>query len=463
MILGEDCDIAAHITRLEDFKPLSDKPVTMELTIEGKTQKATLEKPQTPGIYRFEIEPATAGCGRLVFYVEDDTLRSGHIHVAASHEALHHHEGEEHHHEGEEHHHEGHEHSHAAAPTNAVTFTKEQSWKVDFATIETHTERFGSVIRTSAQVMPSQGDEREVTAKASGIVVMRNPDLVEGSAVKAGQPLFSIESSGMADNNMNVRFQEASAAYSVAKSEYERKQQLAADRIVGQAELQRAKAEYESAKAVYDNLKDNFSQNGAVVASPMSGYVKCAHVKNGSFVEAGYPVVTVSQNRDLWIRAEVQPRYYPQLQHIVSATLVIPSTGTTYTLEQLGGSLVDYGKGSDGSNPLIPVTFRVRNAAELVPGSFVTLYIRSESEGEAVAIPNEGIVEELGSCFVFVQINPELFEKRPVTLGPTDGTRTVIASGIKAGERVVSRGAMMVKLAQSAAALDPHAGHVHSH
>ena len=70
-------------------------------------------------------------------------------------------------------------------------------------------------------------------------------------------------------------------------------------------------------------------------------------------------------------------------------------------------------------------------------------------------------VEEMGAFFVFVQITPELFEKRPVKKGATDGFRTQIIEGISENERIVSKGAVLVKLAQAAGALDIHSGHVH--
>lgn len=461
LTVGEDCDILAHFTKLTDFKPLDSTSVTMVLTVGKSVQRIKLDNPQQAGIYPFEITPEQAGCGSLLFEIAtgDSINRIGfdHVHVVkhGQEEAEEHKHGEHEHEHGEVHEHE-HEHAHAA---NGITFTKEQSWKIDFATEVCQPMRFGSIIRTSAQVLPSQGDERQVSAKASGIVVFSN--LVEGASVSAGQRLLSIESNGMADNNMGVRFQEASANYQSAKADYERKQGLAADKIVSQAELERSRAAYESAKAAYDNLKGNFSQSGATATAPISGYVKSINVLNGAFVEAGQPLVTISQNRDLFIRAEVQPRYYTQLQHITDATFTLPNDGKTYSIESLGGSLVSYGKATDANNPLLPVTFRFRNTVDLMSGNFVTLYIRCESDSEVLTIPNTGLVEEMGNYFVFVQINPELFEKRLVTIGATDGIRTVITSGVKAGERVVSKGATMVKLAQGAGALDPHAGHVH--
>ena len=423
-VVGQESKVAAHLTRLSNFKPLDSTQVKISLIVEGDTVTETIERPEQPGIYKCTFKPTKAGCGQLRVEIMQpngiSVVSHPYVHVVANHEALHKHEHEHHH--------------HAHAPSNAITFTKEQSWKIDFATATLRSQPFGAVIKASAQVLPSQGDEREATATASGVVLYSNPNLVEGTAVKAGQQLFVIESNGMADNNMSVRLQEATSNYNVAKSDYERKQQLAEDKIVSQAELQRAKARYETAKAVYDNLKGNFSQKGAVVRAPISGYIQRINVTNGGYVYAGASVVTVSQNRDLFVRAEVQPRYYSQLAGISGVNMVIPGDNHVYTLSELNGSLVSYAKSTDLDCPMVPVTFRVRN---------------------------QGIVEEMGNYFVFVQLTPESFEKRMVTLGATDGRCTEILSGVKEGERVVTRGASMVRLAQNGAALDPHAGHVH--
>ena len=78
-----------------------------------------------------------------------------------------------------------------------------------------------------------------------------------------------------------------------------------------------------------------------------------------------------------------------------------------------------------------------------------------------LSVPNEAIVEEMGSYFLFVKVHNEEYAQRLVTLGSTDGLRTEISSGLHAGEVVVAKGASMVRLTQNSAALDPHAGHVH--
>lgn len=382
-----------------------------------------------------------------------------------AHDHDHDHDAEEHEHQHDhDHAHDhdhNHDHDHHHHGDNVIQFSNAQGQKVGLALEKVQYSDFGQVIRTTAQVLPSQGDEREATAPTAGVVVFANPNLVEGAAVSAGQTLFEIQSSGMADNNMSVRLQEASSNYNVAKAEYERKQALAEDKIVSQADLERARTAFELAKATYDNLRNNFSQNGSVVRAPISGYVKSINVRNGGFVETGRSVVTVAQNRDLQLRAEVQPRYYNALKNIKGVNIRIAGIDSVLTLADLRGSLVSYGKAAGTDNPLIPVTFRVRNSGSLLSGSFITLYITTASDHQVLTVDNDGIVEEMGNHFVFVKVCQEEYEKRLVTLGATDGLRTEITSGLQEGEWVVSHGASMVKLAQGAGALDPHAGHVH--
>jgi multidrug efflux pump subunit AcrA (membrane-fusion protein) len=103
----------------------------------------------------------------------------------------------------------------------------------------------------------------------------------------------------------------------------------------------------------------------------------------------------------------------------------------------------------------------VRNQGNLLSGSFVTLYITTRSDRQALLISNQGIVEEMGNYFVYVQLTPEYFEKREVTIGQTDGIRTEILSGLNGTERVVTRGATLVKITQSSGHLDAESGHQH--
>jgi RND family efflux transporter, MFP subunit len=447
-VVGQEGTILAHFSFLKNFKPITEGKITVSLIVGTDGVRQTLNEPTRVGIYLFNVKPATAGSGKIVFDIETPEGKSQiivpnikvytDIHDA-QHDAA----------------------DAVATSSNGVLFTKEASWKLDFATEEARLEPFGQVIRATAQILPAQGDQRVVAAKAGGIIIFSGQEIVEGKTVGAGQSLFSIESDGMADNNLSVRLSEATAEYNRAKTEYERKKELAKDNIVSQSELLKAQTEYTNAEAVYNNLRKNFSLGRQVISSPIGGYITQVLVRNGQYVEPGQPVVVVSQNKDLLVKAELQPRYYPLLSDITSANFVITNSNLKYTLEELSGKVVSFGKSSDLENPLVPVIFQVKNSVGLLSGSFIEMYIKTQSNTQAITIPNDAILEEMGNYFIYTQLTPEFFEKRAIRKGVTDGLRTEIIEGVSVGDRVVSKGAILVKLAQASGALDAHSGHVH--
>jgi cobalt-zinc-cadmium efflux system membrane fusion protein len=70
------------------------------------------------------------------------------------------------------------------------------------------------------------------------------------------------------------------------------------------------------------------------------------------------------------------------------------------------------------------------------------------------------VVDDGGSPVVFVQIDGESFERRPVRLGSSEGGYVHVLEGVVPGERVVSRGAYLVRLAAMSSQIPAH-GHVH--
>jgi RND family efflux transporter MFP subunit len=446
-VVGQSSNILSHFTLLKDFKPIKDGKITISLIVGTTDIRQTLEQSTHKGIYLFQLTPTTAGEGKIIFDIETPSNKSQ---VVVPNITVYTNKNDA---------------QHAAASavvssSNGTIFTKEQSWKVDFATEEVRREPFGQIIRTTAQVQPSQGDERMIVAKASGTVTF-NSTVTEGKSVNSGQMLFTIDASGMADNNLAVRYAEAESEYNRAKAEYERKVELAKEKIVSQSDLLKSKTDFVNAEVNFNNLKRNFSAGKQNVTSPIGGYVTNVLVGNGQFVEAGQPVLVVSQNRDLFLKAELQPKYFDLLSNIASANIRLLNSNRIYSLEELGGRVLSYGKSADLNNPLIPVIFQVNNKMGFLAGSFVEMFIKTQTNAQALTIPNEAIVEEMGDYFVYVQLTPEFFEKRPVKKGVTDGMRTEITEGIIAGDRVVSKGAILVKLAHAAGALDAHAGHVH--
>ena len=507
-VAGQEVSVLLHVTELQDFKPYVGEDVSVCLVPKGESAGDNCGNCSHG--HGSEAEPEIEGEGH-------SHQHEGHSHEGEAHED-HQHEDERHthQHEGEGHTHEGEGHTHqhegktevqgiyrfcvraeaegeadlvfsadgqrASIPvrvfgsaseaseyaeslevrsSNGAVFPKEKSWSVDFATEEAVLEPFGQVIRATSRVQPSQEEVFTVSALTDGVVSIGAKALVEGREVRKGETLCIVKGSGTADENLATKYARAEADYNFARNEYERKKALASDRIVSESELRQAEAAFEIAKAVFENLKGNFDASGQSAKSPIEGFVTSVTVSNGQFVRAGDPIATVSRSRSLLVVAEIQPRYSACLKDICGATFKDMDSGRIWTLDELGGKVVSYGKSVSSDSPLIPVTFSVPNKGGFIPGSFLQTRIITRSETPAITLPTTSLIEEQGNYFVYRQLTPEYFEKTPVTIGASDGLRTEIRSGLSAGERVVSKGAMFVKLAQASGALDPHAGHNH--
>jgi RND family efflux transporter MFP subunit len=366
---------------------------------------------------------------------------------------------------GCKHNHECHDHESDVqkqdVPEGTVHFHTEQQEKINFMTELPVIEPFGQVIKTTAQILSTPEDEAIISARMSGIVLFSGYSLAEGQAVKAGQPLFMISGKDLAGNNSQVRFTEVLNNYKKAEADYKRATDLKNNQIVSEKDFLQIQADYENAKAIYDNIYKNFSGKGQQVSSPFQAYIKHIFVENGRFVEEGQALVAVSKNKSLLLRADVRTKYAALLPRLSSASIVSPDKSKVYDLTELNGKILSFGKSINTDNYLIPINIRIDAKPEFITGGFVDIYLKTRSENPAMTIPVSALIEEQSVYFVFVQLSPETFEKREVTIGVSDGIRTEILSGLDKNEKIVTQGAVSVKLAQAAGALDPHAGHAH--
>lgn len=331
--------------------------------------------------------------------------------------------------------------------------------KAKAAGVEAETVRAGSfrnVIHTSGQVLAAQGEEATVVAASSGVVSFSRK-VAEGMQVGKGTELLSVSAAHIQDGDP---VQKAKVAYEKAKEEYERAQKLVSSQIVSQKDFAALREAYENARLTYEALKPSKSGKGVSVKSPISGFIKACLVKEGDYVTVGQPLMTVTQTRRLVLKAEVSERYYAQLSQVVSANFQTPYNNKVYSLENLGGKLLSFGKSSGDTSYYVPVTFEFDNRGDMVPGSFVEVYLLSGERNGVLSLPLLALTEEQGVYFVYLKLDEECYKKQEVKLGTSDGSRVEILSGIKDGDTVVTRGAIHVKLASASNAIPAH---THNH
>ncbi|CDD81642.1 putative metal resistance related exported protein [Bacteroides sp. CAG:462] len=383
------------------------------------------------------------------------TAHDGHEH---EHEHIHDAETEAHAHEAEEEHDHAHEaaephaHGEGEAHGDEIILTPEKAKAAGIVVRSAEVGTFRQVIRTSGEVLAAQGDEATVVATTAGTVSFPVP-MVEGKSVGKGASLLVVSARHFAEGEPAER---ARIAYEAAKDEYDRASKLVESGIVSRKEFAAIKETYENARLGYEALLSGAGKAGQRVQAPISGYVKSCLVKEGDYVTVGQPLMTLTQNRRLFLRAEVSERYYKYLPGVVSANFKTPYDDRVYALDELRGRVLSFGKSTDTTQFYLPVTFEFDNRGDVIPGSFVEIYLLSGEMENVIALPKSAITEEQGIHFVYLQVDAEGYKKQEVKLGADNGREVQILSGVKPGDKVVVEGAYHVKLASASNAIPAH-------
>ena len=383
----------------------------------------------------------------------------GHDHTAHDH-ATHDHKDHDHAHEGHDHAAEISGHAHegeAGAHSDEIIFTKAQAARTEFEVREIQPGTFHQVIKTTGQILSAPGDESVIVATNNGVVSYADHDLTVGSPVQEGEPVFYIASKHLGDGDY---YERTRAAYEQAKAEYERAQKLIGDKIISQKEFESIVLAYQEAKIAFDAISGKNSPQGVGVNTPLGGYIKSINVKDGEYVTAGQAIATVSQNRRLVLRADVSEKHYAALRNITTANFKTPYDNQVYELKELSGRLLSAGKSATDNTFFIPVTFEFDNRGDIIPGSFVEVYLISTPMENVISLPLTALTNEMGYFYVYRQLDEEGYQKQEVQVGASNGKEIQILNGVHPGDRIVTKGAYQVKMASASAAIP---GHTHEH
>lgn len=338
-----------------------------------------------------------------------------------------------------------------------IIFPAEQAARTDFEVQTVEESYFAPVIHCSGEITNTPNDLMFLYAPVGGVVVFGDCNPAEGVKVNAGETLFYLSTHGLASGNAVVK---AQAAYEKARADYERAQALQADHIVSQKEVDAARAEFLRAEAEYRPLASE-SEQGVPVKAAQTGHLTQLTVNAGQYVEAGTPLAAVTTNRRLRLTAEVPQRYYDRLSGMTDAYFSTEASDSTYAVSELNGRRVSIGRSTATGSTLIPVTYEFDNPGNWAAGLYAEVALSGKSREKAIVLPLSALTEAQGIYYVYVQLDEEGYQRREVTVGDNNGREVTIAAGLQPGERVVTRGAVQVKMAAASGTI-PH-GHSHNH
>ena len=350
------------------------------------------------------------------------------------------------------HHHDGDEDD---EDEDAIVIAPEKAEKLGIVSEEITKAEFQEAIKVGGQITAPPSARRGIVAKTSGIVNLR-PDIGIGSHIAAGQNIGSITTGEVVGSDAIKSLQ---VEYNSTKAEMERMKPLYEQGIISAKDYNAAKTAFENAQAALGNITPG---GGASLTSPGAGTLVSLTVSNGEFVDAGQTIGYIGDNSVLTLRADLPKRYQSKWQLVDNAFILPGYDAPGFLISDFGGKKLDGNMASNENiSGFLPVYFSFTNNGTIDGNSFVETYLLLSTKKEALSVPTEALIEQQGEWFVYVQLDEDCYEKRPVKLGGSNGERTEITGGLEPGENVVVKGATFVKLAESTGAVPE--GHTHNH
>jgi membrane fusion protein, heavy metal efflux system len=458
LVAGQTSRFAVHLTRLDNFKPVANGRVEIRLIRDkDKPEVFATDAPSRPGIFGVDVKPSTAGEYRLSVQLKSDAINDVHdfgkIPVSATKAAA--------------------IPEHARETEEKIAFLKEQQWTLDFGTAIVEDRQLKSSLRVPAEVIPRSGGEAEVTVPFDGRLVASNLPVI-GARVTQGQVLGSIlpPASSPGDfASLELVKNEANLTLQLARKDRERAERLVASGAAPAKRLDEARMVEATAETRLKTAEIRIAQYDAsssaetnprgaklfALRSPISGVIVKTTAAPGANVKAGETLFKIVDVDTVYVSAIVPEADLPQVRNLSGAELEVPGTGRPRRLQRL----VSVGRVVDAASRTFPVIYEIDNRdRRIAVNQVVHVRLLTTITNVVPVVPESAIVDDGGRPVIFIQQAGESFLRRPVKLGIREGGLVQVLEGASPGERVVTRGAHLVRLSAMSSQVPAH-GHVH--
>jgi membrane fusion protein, multidrug efflux system len=272
--------------------------------------------------------------------------------------------------------------------------------------------------------------EESVVLKPEISAVVQEVFFEDGDRVKSGQVLLQ-----MRDGEERAHLREAAAQLTLAEDEYSRTKQLAAKKTVSASELDRATATAEAARARRDLAEVELAR--MTIRAPFDGFLGAREVSPGDRVSKTTPLVRIDAVDRLRLRFTVPELALTAMR--VGSTVgvsVAPFPGETFS-----GQVYFVAPTLDPTSRRLELKAWIANDDHrLRPGLFANIALEVARREDALVIPESALAYDADGAFVWRVGAGDTAERVPVTIGIREAGRVEVATGLAAGDRVVSAG-----------------------
>ena len=180
-----------------------------------------------------------------------------------------------------------------------------------------------------------------------------------------------------------------------------------------------------------------------VIKAPESGYIVEKNITSGSFIrqDNNGSMFTISNMKDVWIWANVFESDISKVKVGYTAKV----TTIAYPGKVFMGKVNEISSVLDPDNKVMKIKIALPNPDMLLkPEMFTNVVITNSENQQSVSVPSRAIVFDSSKNYVVVYNDRCDMKVREVSIIKTVDDVTYIASGLKPGERVVSKNQLLL-------------------
>lgn len=264
--------------------------------------------------------------------------------------------------------------------------------------------------------------------------------VTEGQKVSKGQTLAKIDDGGLSQQLAQLEIQA-----NLAKTTFERQQNLWNQKIGSEIQYLQAKSNYEAQAKAVSQMKSQVAKT--IVRAPFSGTIDDVITEKGSNVAPGTPIVRIVNLGNMYLEAEVPEKYTKAITKGSDVIVEFPILGESLTTKvSQASSYINPGNRSFNIQIQVP-----NKNKEIKPNLSAKIKIKDYTNPKVTTVPISIISENAeGEQYLYVaenvsKDNMATAKKVIVTTGKSQGNFVEILEGIKDGDLIIKEGARSVK------------------
>lgn len=284
-------------------------------------------------------------------------------------------------------------------------------------------------IVTTGRLLPDE--EVNLSFESSGKII--GIYFTEGTHVQKGQLLAKVN-----DGPLQAQLKKLEAQLQLAEDRVYRQSALLQKDAVSKEAYEEARTNLASLQADIELVKENIAQTE--LRAPFDGIIGLRQVSEGAYASTGTIVATLTKISPLKIEFAVPERYTGNIKPGMKLSFSVDGE-----LELLDAEIYATESKVDQTTHAFPVRAIYSNTqGKLFSGRFTNVHLRTQEIADAITIPTEAVVPEMGIDKVFLYKNGKA-QPVAITKGIRGDARVQVQEGLEFGDTIITSGTMQLR------------------